>query len=300
MSREPGRAGVVAVLGRPNVGKSSLVNRLVGSRIAIVSRRPQSTRRQILGVVNRDAAQIVLADAPGLHPSAGRALNRALNAAAREAAAGADALLVVAEAGRWEADDEAVLELVRSVRRPAVLALNKIDRIRERPRLLPLLAQAAARHDFAAVVPVSARRGDNLDRLAGELGRLMPAGPALFPAGQITDQSAAERAAETVRQALIERVGAELPYATFVTVERYEDAAALLEVEATVWVARESQKGIVIGAGGRMLKAVGTDARRLLEAELGRRVMLRLWVRVRPAWNEDPRALAELGLGGPA
>ena len=291
------RAGIVAVAGRPNVGKSTLVNRLVGSRIAIVSRRPQSTRRRLLGVVNRPGAQIVLADTPGLHAGGGRALNRALNASARETLFDADAILMVAEAGRWGRDDDAVLALVREARRPAVLALNKIDRVGARSELLPLLEQASGRYTFAALVPVSARRGENLDRLADELERLLPEGPALFPAGQLSDQSAFEHAAEIVREALIDRVGAELPYATFVTIDRYADEGGTLQVEATVWVARDSQKAIVIGAGGRMAKAVGTAARKRLEAESGLPVMLRLWVRVRPGWSEDPRTLAELGLG---
>lgn len=291
------RAGFVAVVGRPNVGKSTLVNALVGERVAIVSRRPQTTRRPIRGVVNREGCQIVFVDSPGLHASAGRALNRALNASARQAAAEADAVLLVTEAGHWREDDERALAVVREAGRPCVLVLSKADRIHPRKALLPLIAEAGSRHDFAAIVPVSARRGENLEEVPAALAPLLPVSPPLFPPDRVTDQSLAERAAETVREALVERLGQELPYATYVTVESMEEKGRCLHVDAVIWVARESQKGIVIGAGGRMAKAIGTAARKVLEAEHGRPVMLRLRVRERPGWNEDPRAVAELGLG---
>jgi len=296
-SEQEFHAGFIAVVGRPNVGKSTLVNALVGAKVAIVSRRPQTTRRRILGVVNRPDCQIVLVDSPGLHGGRGRALNRALNASARRAAAEADALLLVTEAGRWSEDDERALRVVRETGLPAVLVLNKVDRVRPRSRLLPLIDEATGRHGFAAVVPVSATRGENLDRLIPALSQLLPASPQLFPLDQITDQGAAERAAETVREALIERLGDELPYATYVTIERWRDADGRREIDAVIWVARETQKGIVIGAGGRMAKGIGTAARLALEQEYGCKVMLRLWVRVRPRWNEDARFLGEMGLG---
>lgn len=293
----PFRAGFVAVVGRSNVGKSALVNALVGARVSLVSRRAQSTRRRVLGVVNRPHTQIVLVDCPGLHGSKGRALNRALNRSAVEALGDADAVLLVAEAGRWNADDDRVMELAASSAKTLVLALNKIDRIRPRSGLLPLMAEAAARQIFAAVVPVSALRGENVERLAGTLEPLLPESPPFFPPGQLSDQSPAEQASEAVREALFERLGEELPYSAYVTVERCEEERGRLRIEATIWVARESQKGIVVGAGGRMAKAIGTAARRQLEAAWRRPVVLRLWVRVRPRWNEDPQALAELGLG---
>lgn len=291
------RAGFVAVLGRANVGKSTLVNALVGAKVAIVSRRPQTTRRRILGVVNAPGCQVVLVDSPGLHPAARQTLNRLLNASARRAAAEADASLLVTEAGRWEGDDAGALSMAAASGRPLVLVLNKVDRIRPRSRLLPLIEEATRRHRFAAVIPVSARRGENLERIVPALCGLLPTSPALFPPGQITDLGAAERAAETVREALIERLGAELPYATYVSVERWQEEPTCLHIDAVIWVARESQKGIVIGAGGRMAKAIGTAGRRALEDALGRRVMLQLRVRVRPRWNEDARLLEEMGLG---
>lgn len=284
------------MLGRANVGKSTLVNALVGARVAIVSRRPQSTRRRMLGIANRAQSQIVLADSPGIHESAGRTLNRALNGGAAAVASAADILLFVSEAGRWESDDTSALELVRSRAKPVVLALNKIDRIRPRSALLPLIEEAARRYTFSAIVPIAARRGENVGRLAETLEPLLPVSRPLFPGNEVSDQSPEERVTETVREALIERVGEELPYATYVRVERQDKERGRVTIEATIWVARESQKGIVVGSGGRMVKAIGMAARRRLEAELGAPVMLRLWVRVHSDWNEDTKVLASLGL----
>jgi GTP-binding protein Era len=291
------RAGFVALIGRPNVGKSTLVNAMVGTKIALVSRRPQSTRCALRGVVNRANCQIIFVDSPGLHPGGGRALNRALNAGAAQAAGEADALVLVAEAGVWKADDERALALVRETARPCVLVLNKTDRIHPRERLLPFIAEASARHEFVATVPVSARRGENIERIPAALAPLLPQSPMLYPPDRISDQGFAERAAEVVREAVIERLGQELPYATYVTIEGMEEKGRHLHVDAVIWVARASQKGIVIGAGGRMAKAIGTAARKALEAEGERPIMLRLHVRERPGWNEDPRAIAALGLG---
>lgn len=290
------RSGFVAVAGRPNVGKSTLVNALVGDRIAIVSRRPQTTRRCVLGVVNRPGAQIVLVDSPGLHDSAGRTLNRALNAGARRAVVDADLVILVVEASGWRDDDERALRIVRDSGRPVVLVINKIDRVRPRDRVLPLIAEHSARHEFAAVIPVSARRKENLDEIIDVLVPMLPPSPQLFPPEQITDQGAAERASETVREALIERLGAELPYATYVSIERWEVAGDCLHIDAVIWVARESQKGIVIGAGARMVKAIGTAARTVLEQDLGCRIMLNLRVKVRSGWSENRQLLNEIGL----
>lgn len=290
------RAGFVAVAGRPNVGKSTLVNALVGNHVAIVSRRPQTTRRCILGVVNGSGSQIVLIDSPGLHASRGRALNRALNAGARRAVVDADAVMLVVEAGAWGEDDDRALDMVRKAGRPVVLVINKVDRVKPRTALLPMIADYSSRHDFTAVIPVSASRRENLEEIPESLLPLLPRSPQYFPPGQITDQGAAERASETIREALLERLGAELPYATYVTIERWEMQDGCLHLDAVIWVARESQKGIVIGAGGRMAKAIGTAARKALEAELECKVMLQLRVKVRAGWSDNARLLSEMGL----
>lgn len=290
-------AGFVAVAGRPNVGKSTLVNALVGDHVAIVSRRPQTTRRCILGVVNGPDSQIVLIDSPGLHASGGRPLNRALNAGARRAVVDADAVMLVVEAGAWRDDDERALDIVREAGCPVVLVLNKVDKVTPREALLPLIAKRSARHDFVAVIPVSARQRENLAQIPTTLLPLLPPSPQYFPPGQITDQGAAERTSENIREALFERLGAELPYATYVTVERWVVEGNCLHLDAVIWVARESQKGIVIGAGGRMAKAIGTAARKTLEAELDRKVMLSLRVKVRAGWSDNVRLLQDMGLG---
>lgn len=289
-------AGFVAVAGRPNVGKSTLVNALVGDRVAIVSRRPQTTRRCILGVVNRPGVQVVLVDSPGLHESGGRMLNRALNAGARRAMVDADLVMLVVDAAGWREDDERALRIARDTGRPVVLAINKIDRLRPREVVLPRIAEYSARHEFAAVVPVSARRKENLEALLEALLPHLPPSPQLFPPGQVTDQGHAERASEIVREALIERLGAELPYATYVSIERWEIAGECLHIDAVIWVARDSQKGIVIGARGRMIKGIGIAARTVLEEELGCKVMLNLRVKVRSGWSENKQLLNEIGL----
>lgn len=297
MSATDFHAGFVAVAGRPNVGKSTLVNALVGNHVTIVSRRPQTTRRCILGIVNGPDSQIVLIDSPGLHASGGRPLNRALNAGARRAVVDADAVMLVVEAGKWREDDERVLAIVREAGCPVVLVLNKMDKVARREALLPLIAEHSTRHDFVAVIPVSARNRENLAQIPATLLPLLPPSPQYFPPGQVTDQGTAERASETIREALIERLGAELPYATYVTIERRAVEGDCLHLDGVIWVARESQKGIVIGAGGRMTKAIGTAARKTLEAELECKVMLSLRVKVRAGWSDDTRLLQDMGLG---
>lgn len=298
MKEQIHRAGFVALIGCPNVGKSTLVNALVGEKVSIVSRKVQTTRRRILGIVSRPAYQLILVDSPGVHEGRGRLLDRALNTSVHEAVAQADVVVCVAEAGSWREDDGRALELACARQRPVVLVLNKIDRIRPRERLLPILAERTAEYpQLAAVVPTAARRGDNVGHLAAVLASCLPISPPLFPLDQITDLNLVEQAAETVREALIERLGDELPHATHVSVERYVEVGDRLLIEAMIWVERESQKGIVIGAGGRMVKAIGIAARKTLEVEHERPVTLKLRVGLRSGWSQDPRILTELGLG---
>jgi GTP-binding protein Era len=298
MTEDTHRCGYVAIVGRPNVGKSTLLNGLLGEKLSIVSPRPQTTRHRILGIDSRDDAQIIYVDTPGLHRGARKALNRAMNRAAAASLQDADAVLFVVEAMRWEPEDADVLERVVACRRPAVAIVNKIDRIKPRTRLLPYVSQLSTRADFAAVVPVSARRGENLDRVRGLLLEYLPEGPPLYETDRLSDRPEAFRYGEIVREKLMTRLRDELPYGVTVEIERIEDDGDLRRVAAVIWIERESQKAIVIGRGGRQLKECGSQARRELERIAGRRVHLELWVRVRENWADSDRELRRLGLDG--
>lgn len=296
MTDETHRCGYVAIVGRPNVGKSTLLNALIGEKLSIVTPRPQTTRHRILGIDTRPDAQIVYVDTPGLHRGGRKALNRAMNRAAAASLQDADAVLFLVEAQRWQEEDDDVLERAVACRRPVIAVVNKIDRVKPRSLLLPYIAELAARADFADVVPVSARRGENLDRLRSLLLAHLPPGPPLFDADQVSDRGDAFRYAEIVREKLMTRLRDELPYGVTVEIERMEDDGDLRRVAAVVWVERDSHKAIVIGRGGAQLKECGTQARRELERLAGRRVHLELWVRVRENWSDSDRELQRLGL----
>ena len=292
----PFRSGSAALVGRPNVGKSTLLNALVGERLSIVTPRPQTTRHRILGVRNLPAAQIAFLDTPGLHRAARRALNKAMNRTAAAALEDADLVVLVVEALRWESDDDLVLARIVRSGRPAILAVNKIDRVRPRARLLPFLAECAARHEFRAIVPVSALKADNLAQLATAIAAQLPESPALYPAGTVTDRDLAFRVAEMIREKLTLELNQEVPYGVAVEIERLTEEAGRLGVDAAIWVDREGQKPIVIGARGERLKRVGRAARLALNTLLGRRVHLELWVKVRENWADSARALRQLGV----
>ena len=289
------RCGFVAVVGRPNVGKSTLVNRMVGRKLSITSSRPQTTRNRILGVVTSDASQTVFVDTPGIHRRHARALNRYMNRTATRALVGVDLVLMVVDASGWAPDDDPVLDRVVAEPAPAVLVTNKIDRVRRRDAMLPLLDDAARRHDFAAVIPVSARTGENLDRLGSVVESRLPVGPPVFPAEQFTDRSERFLVTEIVREKLIRRLGQELPHRLTVEVERFVERKRRTEINALVWVERKQHKVIVIGRGGECLKEAGTAARAEISRLLGRPVHLEIWVKVRAGWSDDERALQGLG-----
>lgn len=289
------RSGMVAIIGRPNVGKSSLVNALVGSKVSIVTRKPQTTRHRIQGVVHRPEGQIVLVDTPGLHHKKGSALNRYLNETAAAGMQGVDAILFVVEAGRWNDEDETVLRRLSGVSVPVGLAINKVDKIGDKQRLLPEMQQLGQRGKFAFMIPVSALQRENLDGLARELMALMREGPPLYPEGQTEGHDLAFAFAEIVREKLMERLQQELPYTLTVQIEALKREPRLTRVEAVIWVERESQKAIVIGEGGRQLKAVGSAARRDMEQRVGQKVFLRLWVKSQKDWTDDEGALKRFG-----
>jgi GTPase len=290
------RSGFAALVGRPNVGKSTLLNALVGEKLSIVTPRPQTTRHRILGILTLRDAQIAFVDTPGLHLKAARALNKAMNRTARAALADADLVVLVVEALRWTHEDQLALDRIERTGRPAVAAVNKIDRVRPRARLLPYLAELAQRHPFLAVVPVSALRADNVEDLRDTIAAQLPRSPPLYPAGELTDRTLGFRIAETIREKLTLELNQEVPYGIAVEVERMTEEEGVLSVDAAIWVDRDGQKPIVIGAGGERLKRVGRAARLALNAMLGRRLHLNLWVKVRANWADNARALRELGV----
>jgi len=290
------RSGFAALVGRPNVGKSTLLNALVGEKLSIVTPRPQTTRHRILGVVATARAQIAFVDTPGLHAGARRALNKAMNRSAAAALADADLVVLVLEALRWTSDDERVLARIARSGRACIAAVNKIDRVRPRERLLPYLAELAARHDFRAIVPVAALTGENLGELRETIAAQLPLSPPLFPQGELTDRGLAFRIAEMIREKLTLELDQEVPYGIAVEVERLTEEDGQLTVDAAIWVDRAGQKPIVIGAHGERLKRVGRAARLALNELLGRRLHLNLWVKVRANWADSARALKELGV----
>jgi GTP-binding protein Era len=289
------RSGVIAVAGRPNVGKSTLVNSLVGEKISIVTPKPQTTRHRAMGIYTDADAQLVFVDTPGVHRSRRDALNRALNRTAAGALPEADLVVFVIEALRWTDEDADVLGMIRRADVPVMLVVNKVDKVVPRERLLPFLDEVTGRHDFTDVIPLSALRGKDVARFRGLLKKRVPEGPALFPEHQRSDRGPEFHAAEAVREKLMFRMRQELPYGIAVEIESFADEPDGVEISAVIWVARKGQKAIVIGRGGQELKAVGTAARRDLEARFGKKVMLRLWVKVRENWADSEADLKRFG-----
>jgi len=294
------RAGFAALVGRPNVGKSTLLNALVGEKVSIVTPRPQTTRHRITGLVNRSGLQIAFVDTPGLHAGGKRALNRAMNRTAAAALLDADLVVFVVEALRWTPEDEAVLQRIRESGRAALCVVSKVDTARPRDRLLPFIAQLAQRHEFRAIVPVSAVRADNLEELITAIGRELPLSPQLFDETDRTDRDLRFRITEIIREKLTLELNQEVPYGIAVEIEKIEresaDGGERDLIHAVIWVDREGQKPIVIGAAGARLKRVGSSARREIIGLLGHRVHLELWVKVRENWADNAQALRTLGL----
>jgi GTP-binding protein Era len=289
------RCGYVALAGRPNTGKSTLLNRLLGQKISITSRRPQTTRHRILGIKTSASAQQIYVDTPGMHRYSGRAMNRHMNRAASAALRDVDVVVFVVEGLRWTDDDELVLNELEKLRCPVVLAVNKVDLIADKRLLLPGLQALSRRRDFAHIIPVSACKGDNLAELEACVEALLPAAPAYFPEDQVTDRSERFLVAERIREKLFRSLGKELPYGLTVEVERFQREAGIIHIHALIWVERQSQKNIVVGRGGRILKEAGRRARLDIEELLETRVNLKLWVKVKEGWADDERALQGLG-----
>jgi GTP-binding protein Era len=291
------RAGFIALIGRPNVGKSTLLNRFVEQKVSIVSRKPQTTRQRVLGIKTTADSQLVFIDTPGLHGGQRKAINRQMNRAAAGAALDADLVLWVVEAPRWQDADEFVMRRLANSPHPVGVVVNKIDRVKPRDRLLPYLQEVAAKREFAFVIPVSAVTGENVGRLETLVTKHLPTSTPLYPEDQVTDLPQRLWAAEIIREKLLEVLREELPHAVAVEVERWQEEGHLLKLSAVIWVERDSQKSIVIGATGRVLKTVGQRARIDLERELERKVFLEMWVKVKNNWTDDTGKLRELGLG---
>jgi GTP-binding protein Era len=291
----PRRVGMVAVIGRPNVGKSTLVNALVGERVSITSRKPQTTRDRVLGVRTDADAQYIFVDTPGFQRRHRSALNKRMNEQVKGALADVDAVVLVIEATGWRAEDEAVVQLLPEGSDRVILAINKTDMLAEREKLLPLLAESMGRFPFHAIVPVSAEKKRQLDDLLKEVAPLLPEGMPLFEADQYTDRSARFLAAEQVREKAYRLLGDELPYGIAVTIDQWDETDDSAEIVATLVVDREAHKPIVIGKEGAKLREISRLARADIAEMLGKRVHLEVWVRVKKGWNDDARALRTLG-----
>jgi len=289
------RCGTVALVGRPNVGKSTLLNALLGWHLSIAGPKPQTTRHQILGILTRPQGQILFLDTPGLHRGGGRAINRQLNRGARDAIAQTDVAVHLIEAGRWTGEDQLVWEALAKANRPRLLVLNKVDAKKNKELLLPFLAEVSAKHNYDAVYLVSAKRRDGLEQLERGILERLPIGPPIHEEDELTDRSERFLAGELVREQLMLRLAQELPYATTVEIDDFRDGEGRAEIEATIWVEREGQKAIVIGKGGEQLKTIGTAARGAMQKVFDRRVHLKLWVKVRENWSDDEAALRKFG-----
>ncbi len=293
------RAGHVAVIGRPNVGKSTLVNALVGAKVSIVSPRPQTTRHRLLGIATFPEGQLLLVDTPGIHREQKRAMNRLMNRAARGALEGVDVALLVVRAGQWDDEDTLAYDALKNAGLPVILVVNQVDRITDKTKLLPYLARVSDGRDFAGVHPVSALKRSGLEALTKTVLSQLPEQPPLYAEDEITDKSQRFLAGELVREQLMRQLGEELPYATTVEIERFVEEPSpkgvLLRIGAVIWVERDGQKLIVIGKGGERLREIGMKSRLQMERLFGSKVFLETWVRVREGWSDDEAALRAFG-----
>jgi len=289
------RCGFVAVVGRPNVGKSTLINAILGSKVSIVTPKPQTTRHRILAVYTRNDSQIIFIDTPGLHRGAAKTINRMMNRAAASALADADLILFVSEANRWTVEDQDVLDRLKESPVPAIALLNKIDKVHPKEELLAVLSAMSERHTFDEVLPISAKLHDNLDRLVELIPAYLPESPALYPEEMITDRSESFQIAELIREKLTLLLRQEVPYGLTVEIEQIKKEPEGVGINAIIWVERDSQKGIVVGKGGNVLKKVGRSARLELKQRLGVPVHLELWVKVKDSWADSEKELLRLG-----
>ena len=289
------RCGYVAILGRPNVGKSTLLNHILGQKLSITSRKPQTTRHRVLGIKTEGAFQTVFVDTPGIHKSEPKAINRYMNRAATSATKDVDAILFVIEAGKWTEPDEHVLKQFAHGSVPVILVINKIDKLEDKASLLPFIEQLSGKHPWRAVIPVAALHGKQLDLLEKEIHGCLPESIHFFPEDQITDRSQRFMAAEIIREKIMRQLGQEVPYAMAVEIEQMKMEGHVWHIHGLILVERAGQKNIVIGKQGARLKSIGSEARVDMERMLDAKVMLNLWVKVKSGWSDDERALRSLG-----
>lgn len=294
------RCGYVAIVGRPNVGKSTLLNYILGQKISITSRKPQTTRHRVLGIKTDGDDQVIFVDTPGLHQGADKAINRYMNRAASSAIADVDVVIMVVDRTRWTEEDEWVLEQAQSGPAPVILAVNKVDLLENKAELLPHLQFLSEQAEFRAIVPISALNRHNVEELEQAIREELPESVHLFPEDQVTDRSQRFMAAELVREKIMRQLGEELPYAITVEIEEFKEHNQVLHISALIFVEREGQKRILIGKGGNRLRSIGADARRDMEEMFGSQVMLKLWVKIKSGWSDDERALRSLGYDDPA
>ena len=289
------RCGFVAIVGRPNVGKSTLINAIVQAKVSIVTPKPQTTRHRILAVHTMNDCQIIFVDTPGLHRHAAKTMNRMMNRTAASALADADLVLFVSEATRWTVEDQDVLVRLKESKAPVIALLNKIDKVRPKEELLSNLSTMSERYPFDEVIPISAKHNDNIDRLLALIPSRLHESPPLFPDEMITDRSEEFHIAEIIREKLTLLLRQEVPYGLTVQIERYEKEQQGVSINAIIWVERDSQKGIVVGKGGNVLKKVGSQARLELKQRLEAPVHLELWVKVKDNWADSEKELLRLG-----
>ena len=285
------RCGTIAIVGRPNVGKSTLLNKILGEKLTITSSKPQTTRHQILGIKTQTNTQAIYIDTPGIHSNTQRRLSRAMVRSAINALINVDIIGFVIDVSRWTADDEAILERLRQQEHPVLLIVNKIDKLKNKSQLLPFLQSCSEKMSFLAIVPVSAQKGKNIDELEKVIAAALPIAEFAYPADQLTDRNSRFLAAEFIREKLMRCLYEELPYWLTVSIEQFNEQKKMIKISAIIWTERSSQKAIIIGKNGELLKKIGTEARIDMEDCFGKKVYLELWVKVKAGWSDEPGSL---------
>ncbi|MFT7687923.1 MAG: GTP-binding protein Era [Candidatus Azotimanducaceae bacterium] len=289
------RCGYIAIIGRPNVGKSTLLNYILGQKLSITSKKPQTTRHKLLGIKTTESAQLLYVDTPGIHGNEKRAINRYMNKTAKSVVRDVDVVIFMVDRTEWNSDDQIAADSLIGAKANVIVAVNKVDLLKEKTKLLPQIEELQIKFPDAHIVPVSAENGDNLDALEKLVEKNLPYDNYLFPEDQVTDRSERFLVSEVIREKIMRQLGEEIPYAVTIQIESFKLIKKILHIDALVFVERDGQKAILIGKGGEKLKRIGTDARRSIEHLLDQKTMLRLWVKVKTGWSDDERALKSLG-----